>query len=297
MALLRPFPRRCSSQLTPLNDPGSARTAFGVDRLWQSAQHPRRLAVVLTVCLLVPQPACDRAGPPPQEEYRILRVLPHDAEGYTQGLVFLDGRLFESTGQYGRSSVRELDPASGAVLRSRSLGEEYFAEGLAAVRGELVQLTWKEGVAFVIDPRSLDVVRTYGYEGEGWGLCFDGTTVFMSNGTDTLYRRDPESFAIVGRLPVTKAGFPLSRLNELECVGQTILANVFLSDDIVRIDKTTGHVTGIIDGYGLAGSGRRPDDPNAVLNGIAYEPTRGTLFVTGKLWPSLLEIALAGEHR
>jgi len=207
--------------------------------------------------------------------------------------VFLDGHLFESTGQYGRSALRELDPATGRILRSRDLGAEYFGEGLAAVRGQLVQLTWKEGVAFVIDPASLEVVRTQSYEGEGWGLCSDGETVFMSNGTDTLYQRDPMSFSVVNRVPVTKGGFPLSRLNELECVGRHILANVFLSDEIVRIDKVTGEVVGTLDGYALAGSGRRPSDPNAVLNGIAYDPAKGTYFVTGKLWPSLLEITLA----
>lgn len=220
---------------------------------WQRATHPGRQLVVLLACLLVPQPACNQPGPPPTEEYRVLGVLPHDAEGYTQGLVFLNGRLFESTGQYGRSSIRELDPSTGTVLRSRPLTEEYFGEGLAAVGGRLVQLTWKEGRAFVIDPESLDVVGTHTYEGEGWGLCSDGTAVFMSNGTDTLYQRDPQSFAIVDRLGVTKAGFPLSGLNELECVGRTILANVFLTDEIVRIDKATGRVTGVIDGYWLAG--------------------------------------------
>ena len=264
-------------------------------RSWGDAPHPKRLLVVLIACLLVPQPACNQPGPPPVEEYRILTVVPHDAGSYTQGLVFLDGRLFESTGQYGRSSLRELEPATGTVLRSRPLTEEYFGEGLAVVGDRLVQLTWKEGVAFVIDPETLDVVRTYTYEGEGWGLCSDGTTVFMSNGTDTLYQRDSQSFAIVDRLPVTKAGFPLSGLNELECVGESILANVFLSDEIVRIDKSTGRVTGVIDGYWLAGPGQRPADPNAVLNGIAYEPTRGTLFITGKLWPAMLEITLTRE--
>jgi len=248
--------------------------------------------VIATACLL-PQPACTRPGPPPTEEYRVLRVVPHDPDGYTQGLVFMDGHLFESTGRYGRSALRELDPASGRILRSRPLGAEYFGEGLAAVRGQLVQLTWKEGIAFVIDPASLEVVRTHRYEGEGWGLCSEGDAVFMSNGTDTLYQRDPTSFAVVNRVPVTRSGFPLSRLNELECVGPHILANVFLTDEIVRIDKVTGEVVGTLDGYALAGSGRRPSDPNAVLNGIAYDPARGTYFVTGKLWPSLLEIALA----
>ena len=114
----------------------------------------------------------------------------------------------------------------------------------------------------------------------------------MSNGTDTLYQRNPQSFAIDKRIPVTEAGFPVRRLNELECVGQTILANVFESDKIVRIDKATGKVVSEIDGYGLAGSGDQPDNANAVLNGIAYDPAKNTYFITGKLWPSLLEIAL-----
>lgn len=222
-------------------------------------------------------------------------MLQHDPKSFTQGLVFLGGRLFESTGEYGHSSIRELDPNSGVTLRSRALDKKYFGEGLAAVHGRLVQLTWKAGVAFVIDPSSLGVVHTYHYEGEGWGLCADGEGVFMSNGSDTLYQRDPDSFAVTKRIPVTKAGFPVRRLNELECVGQTILANVFMSDEIVRIDKATGKVVGDIDGYGLAGSGHRPDDANAVLNGIAYDSAKGTYLVTGKLWPTMLEIVLGNR--
>lgn len=251
-----------------------------------------RMRAGAAMLLLLAQLACGGQRPPPSVRYRVLRVLPHDPQAFTQGLVFLDGRLFESTGQYGHSAVRELDPNTGAVLRSRSLDKRYFGEGLAAVQGRLVQLTWKAGVAFVIDPASLNVVRTYEYAGEGWGLCSDGNAVFMSNGSDTLYERDPGSFAITKRIPVTEAGFPLRRLNELECVGQSVFANVFESDKIVRIDKITGKVVSQMDGYGLAGSGHRPDDPDAVLNGIAYDAAKGTYLVTGKLWPSLLEISI-----
>jgi glutamine cyclotransferase len=228
-------------------------------------------------------------------DYQIVRTLPHDPEAYTQGLVFKDGFLFESTGRYGSSSVRKTDPETGEILQITQLGEEYFGEGLALVGSELFQLTWKTGVAFVYDSDSLTLERTLKYDGEGWGLCFDGESLFMSDGTDRLVRRDPATFTEIGALKVTENGFPVWRLNELECVGNHIFANVYETTRILRIEKATGRVVSEIDGFPLSAAAKRAPDPGAVMNGIAYDPETGAFFLTGKLWQSLFEVRLEGS--
>ena len=243
--------------------------------------------------LLLAAAGCDQSVP--TLEYRILRTLPHDSLAYTQGLVFHDGVFFESTGRHGTSSVRRVDPESGAVLQMHELAEEYFGEGLAMVGEELFQLTWQSGRAFVYDAESLEVLRSYEYEGEGWGLCFDGESLFMSDGSSSLQRRDPRSFAVIEKIPVTKDGFSVSRLNELECVREEIFANIFQTNRIVRIDKRTGEVSGEIDAFGLSAATPRTPDSDAVFNGIAYDPASGHFYVTGKLWPRLFEIEILGN--
>jgi len=230
----------------------------------------------------------------PTLEYRIIRQLPHDPGAYTQGLLYHDGLLFESTGRHGSSSVRRVDPESGEVLASREVPEEYFGEGLALVGDRLIQLTWQSGVAFVYDVETLEGVGSYEYEGEGWGLCYDGQSLFMSDGSDKLLRRDPQTFEVLEEIQVTKDGFPVWRLNELECVGEAIYANVYQTNDIVRIDKRTGQVTGRLDAYGLSVATRRTTDPDAVLNGIAHDPSTGRFYMTGKLWPIMFEIEIQG---
>ena len=232
--------------------------------------------------------ACDQRVQP--LDYQIIRTLPHDPEAYTQGLVFRDGFLFESTGRYGTSSLRKTDLETGEILRITHLGDEYFGEGLALVESELYQLTWKSGLAFVYDSDSLTLKRTLEYQGEGWGLCFDGESLFMSNGTDRIQLRDPVTFATTGELRVTENGFPVWRLNELECVGEDIFANVYQTTRILRIEKATGRVVSEIDGFPLSAAARRVPDPEAVLNGIAHDPETGSLFLTGKLWQSLFEV-------
>lgn len=228
-------------------------------------------------------------------EYQILRTLPHDPEAYTQGLVFREGILFESTGRYGASTIRRTNAETGEILRLTPLPEEHFGEGLAMVGSELYQLTWKAGLAFVYDPDSLSLKRTLEYTGEGWGLCFDGDLLFMSDGSDRLFLRDPATFEVRGELRVTENGLPVWRLNELECVGDHIYANVYQTARIVRIDKASGEVDGYIDGFRLSAAAKRVPDPEAVLNGIAHDPERGTLLVTGKLWQSLFEIRIPQE--
>ena len=231
--------------------------------------------------------------PPPAElRYELRRTLPHDAGAYTQGLLIHDSIFYESTGRYGRSEVRQVEIASGRVLLSHPLSNEHFGEGLARVGDRLVQLTWKAGLAFVYDAATLQPLDTLEYEGEGWGLCHDGESLFMSNGSDTLQRRDPNTFGLLEEVRVTRNDSPVRNVNELECVGEDIYANVYGSNEIVRIERATGVVTGVLDAEALALASRRPEHGGSVFNGIAYDGRTGTFYVTGKLWPVMFEIEL-----
>jgi glutaminyl-peptide cyclotransferase len=250
-------------------------------------------AALLTMCVASLLTACGQATTATLQP-ELVRVLPHDPAAYTQGLLLHEGRLYESTGQYGSSSVREVDPETGAVLRVTNLPEQYFGEGLALVGERLIQLTWKEQVAFVYDLHTLALRDTLHYEGEGWGLCYDGDSLFMTNGGSTLFLRDPDSFRITDRRTITLGGVPLSRVNELECVGDDIYANVYLTDLIVRIDKATANVVAVFDAANLTAGGR-PANPDAVLNGIAWDGRTGTFYITGKLWPTLYQVRLVED--
>ena len=229
----------------------------------------------------------------PSIEYEILGTFPHDPAAYTQGLLFHDGHLLESTGRYGESSVRRVDVPTGEVVAQVAVDSALFGEGLARVGSELVQLTWKSGRAFVYDLTTFERLREFTYEGEGWGLCHDGESLWMSDGSSALERRDPETFAVLSTVEATRGGAPQRRLNELECVDDWIYANVYQTDIIVRIDKNTGEVLGEIDLSSVPLSARRPGDIDAVLNGIAYVPETGVFLVTGKLWPKLLALRLS----
>jgi glutaminyl-peptide cyclotransferase len=230
-----------------------------------------------------------------QISFQIAATFPHDPAAYTQGLLFHDGFLFESTGQWGASTIRKVDAQSGEVVASTALDSMYFAEGLARVGSELIQLTWKAGVAFVYDLERLDVLREFQYSGEGWGLCYDGSALFMSDGTSTIVRRDPTTFEVLSQIDVKARGFSQSNLNELECVGDHIYANVYLTNRIVRIDKLTGEIGGELDGFELSVASRKPQGREAVLNGIAYIPETGIFLVTGKLWPTLFALRLTAD--
>ena len=216
----------------------------------------------------------------------------HDSEAFTQGLEMHDGSLYESTGLYGHSSLREIDPLSGQVIRQTKLNESLFAEGITVVGDSIVMLTWKEGVALVFDIESLTVIANHTYSGEGWGLCYDGTHLVMSNGTSELAFRNPEDFTLVSILRVTDQGNEVSLLNELECVGQTVYANVWGSDSIVAIDKSTGEVGLTIDASMLAEN--ESDGYNNVLNGIAYVSEQDAFLITGKNWTSM-HLVLFGD--
>jgi len=216
----------------------------------------------------------------------------HDSEAFTQGLEMHNGSLYESTGLYGHSSLREVDPLSGQVIRQTELDESLFAEGITVVGDSIVMLTWKEGVALVFDIESLTIIANHTYSGEGWGLCYDGTHLVMSNGTSELAFRNPEDFTLVSILRVTDQGNEVSLLNELECVGQTVYANVWGSDSIIVINKSTGEVGLTIDASMLAEN--ESDGYNDVLNGIAYVSEQDAFLITGKNWTSM-HLVLFGD--
>jgi glutaminyl-peptide cyclotransferase len=253
----------------------------------------------LAFLLLFSLAACQQ--PPRDLVPEILNAYPHDPAAFTQGLLWHEGRLFESTGQYGESTLREVVPETGEVVRSLPLDARYFAEGLARVGDDLIQLTWREGTAFRYALATFELKRTYTYDTEGWGLCYDGAHLYMSDGSARLYRRDPETFAVtrtvVVREEVGGQETPVTRLNELECVGPHVYANVWLTDDLVRIDKESGRVVARIDASGLLSAGERAAlGPDAVLNGVAYNPERDTFYLTGKLWPHLFEVRFVSRR-
>lgn len=244
--------------------------------------------------------------PPPILVPEVLEVYPHATDAYTQGLVFQDGQLYESTGQRGQSSVRLVDLESGEVLQKTDVDAAYFAEGLALVDDRLIQITWQSETAFVYDYETFEQIGTFDYtgEGEGWGLCYDGEALYMSNGSDTITLRDPETFAILDTVQVTLLDQPISMfslrgrridlLNEMECVGDEIYVNAWQTDLIIRFDKTSGAVTGLIDASQLLTLDEREAvftaSTDNVLNGIAYDAENDEFLLTGKRWPKLFRV-------
>jgi glutamine cyclotransferase len=256
----------------------------------------RACTVLLLAVIAMPSAAQDMsasalARPPEKIAYTIVNTYPHDRDAFTQGLVYRDGHLYESTGLNGRSSLREVELATGKVLRKHDVEPQYFAEGLADVGQHLVQLTWQSQVGFVYDRKTFKLERTFKYLGEGWGLVHDGKRLILSDGSATLRFLDATTFVENGRLEVTYQGQPMRQLNELEMVKGDLLANVWGTPFIVVIDLASGRVTGQIDCTTLLG----PEDrtpPVDVLNGIAWDAKKERLFVTGKLWPKLFELRL-----
>jgi glutaminyl-peptide cyclotransferase len=226
----------------------------------------------------------------------VVQSYPHDPQAFTQGLVYAEGRLFESTGQVGHSSVREVELATGAVLRRHDVPPPHFAEGLALHEGRLYQLTWQSQRGFLYDAASLQPMGEFSYAGEGWGLTVtpDGRSLVMSDGTATLRFLDPNTFAVQRTLTVTDAGRTVPDLNELELVKGELWANVWLTRRLVRIDLVSGRVTGWVDLTGLPLPEHLTGDED-VTNGIAYDAGGDRLFVTGKYWSRLYEIRVVAR--
>jgi glutamine cyclotransferase len=219
-----------------------------------------------------------------------VRSYPHDPGAFTQGLEYADGFLYEGTGLNGRSSIRKVKLETGEVVQQRSLGSEYFGEGITLWKGSLFQLTWTTQIGFVYDKATFSPRRSVSYSGEGWGLTHDASSLIMSDGSAALRFLDPSTFAERRRITVSDNGVPIKQLNELEFVKGEILANVWTTDFVARVAPGTGRVTGWIDLRGLLTLRDRQEVD--VLNGIAYDEAGDRLFVTGKLWPRVFEIKL-----
>lgn len=256
---------------------------------------PRQCVLLFFLCALA-EPAIT---PPPSshsEGFQIIHVYPHDSRAFTQGLIYVDGHLYESTGLLGRSSLRLVDLSTGQVLQKHDLPSEYFGEGLTDWGSNLIQLSWTTHEGFVYDRFSFSLLQTFAYDGEGWGLTHDDTQLIMSDGTSYLRFLDPKSFRVTRRIHVLDvAGHAVENLNELEYIHGEIYANIWQTDEIIRISPRTGKILGRIDLSGIIDEDEL-EGPGAVLNGIAYDSTGDRLFITGKLWPKLFEIKIV-PHR
>lgn len=215
----------------------------------------------------------------------------HDSQAYTQGLEFYEGRLFESTGVYGESSLREVNLSTGEVIRSVNLSEDEFGEGITFVDDQIFQLTWKQGIAYRYDVETFEVVQTYNYEGQGWGLAYDGNQLIMSDGSDVLQFRNATTFEVESTLDVTLNNESLGQLNELEMYDGLLLANVYQTEQIVGIDLSSGVVVWNINASGLKTEG------GEVLNGIAHDASTNSLWITGKYWSKMYNISFDEPER
>ena len=251
----------------------------------------KRIAFGLLAAVFLIQAGCGQTSSSSSKPYEVVHTYPHDRQAFTQGLLYLDGALYESTGLNGHSSLRKVDLQTGKVLQKADVPVQYFAEGLAALDGKLYQLTWQDKTAFVYDLKTFKLETNFSYPYEGWGLTTDGRQLILSDGTDLIRFINPADFAVGKTIQVREHGLAVVNLNELEYIKGEIFANVWQTDDIVRINRDTGEVTGRISFAGLLDPADR-DSTTDVLNGIAYDAAGDRLFITGKFWPKLFEIRL-----
>jgi glutaminyl-peptide cyclotransferase len=247
---------------------------------------PRSFSSAATLSVLLAA-GCAHAA----DGYRVVHAYPHDEHAFTQGLVYVDGHLYESTGIRGQSSLREEDLETGRILRMQLVPGNYFAEGLTDWKNTLVQLTWESHTGFVYDRATFRMLRTFHYDSEGWGLTHDARSLILSDGTATLRFLDPDTFRELRRITVKDRGRPITQLNELEFIHGEIYANVWHSDRIARISPQSGRVLGWINLKGIIPQNQLSSN-EAVLNGIAYDSAHDRLFVSGKLWPKIFEIVV-----
>ncbi len=231
-----------------------------------------------------------------KRHFSVVRVYPHDPDAFTEGLIYIDGALYESTGLRGRSSIRKVDLESGKIQSTTSLSEQYFGEGLTDWRGSLVVLTWTSQTGFIFDQTTFQLMREFKYPGQGWGLTHNGSVLYMSDGTSVIRILDPETLQQTNTINVTADGTPLEGLNELEWINGEIYANVWKTNTIAEIDSLSGHVVGLLDMSNLLETSQLMQKPIHELNGIAYDSKNDHLLVTGKMWPVLFEIAIEPLH-
>jgi glutamine cyclotransferase len=242
---------------------------------------------VLVIVFNFGQTPIDSASPT-LYTYQIIKTHQHDTTAFTEGLVFNDGVLYESTGEYGSSSLRQVNLENGVVQHEFLLPNQYFGEGLTVVNDSLVQLTWREKIGFIYDKKTFSLIGNFSYSSEGWGLTFNGSDLIMSDGTSKLTFLDPVTFQMVGQVNVHDGNTPVTNINELEYINGDVYANIWLQQKIAIINPQTGTVKGWIDLTGIYQSNNTDD----VLNGIAYDSQTDKLFVTGKDWPNLYEITI-----
>ena len=255
------------------------------------------ILIGFTMLACAPAPGSSIAAqrkPAPVQSYKVIATFPHDTSSFTQGLVFAsDGQLYESTGLQGESTLRRVDIATGQTLQRIDVPAQYFAEGLALVGDELLQLTWQNKIGFVYDRTTFKQKRTFSYTTEGWGIAYDGTAnLVMSDGSDTLTFLDPKTFAATKTLRIMEAGRPVGNLNELEWIEGEIWANVWMTDRIARISPNSGEVNAWIDLSSLYPASQRMP-PADVMNGIAYDKATRRIYITGKKWPRLYQIVVS----
>jgi glutamine cyclotransferase len=230
----------------------------------------------------------------PRYTYKIITTYPHDRTAFTQGLIYQDGCFYESTGLYGRSSLRKVELKTGMILKKHSLPSLFFGEGITLLGTKIIQLTWKSRMGFVYNKESFEVLQTFHYPTSGWGITNDGRQLIMSDGSSTLFFLDPETFKEVDKIEVLdQDGIAIKGINELEYIKGEIFANIWPTTRIARISLKTGRVTGWIDLAGIVPLEKDAD----VLNGIAYDEKNDRLFVTGKLWPKVFEIDLVAPQK
>lgn len=255
-----------------------------------------RFRILLALCLLLAWVPYAQAAAIPVYGFRVVKRYPHDTSAFTEGLFFLDGVLYESTGEPGQSRVRKVDLDSGRTLQQIKLPPQYFGEGIVAWGHRLIQLTWQHQRGFIYDLATLKRIGGFRYQGEGWALTRNARHIFMSDGSPDIRVLDPQTLRQVRTIHVTADGQPVRNVNELEWVKGQIYANIWLTQRIARIDPANGHVVGWIDLEGLFDHTTLPNPTDDVLNGIAYDAAHDRLFVTGKRWPWLFQIRLVPAH-
>lgn len=251
--------------------------------------------LVLTGKVLGQSPSSRNKSHTPEYGFEVVRQFPHDSAAFTQGFTYHNGFFYEGTGREGQSSLRQVEPETGRLVRKAELAPELFGEGIAVFEQDVIQLTWLSHVGFVYDLSDFHLLRTFTFPGEGWGLATDGRDLFMSDGSSEIRVLDAHTFREKRRIQARDGGKPVGKLNEMEFVEGEIYANIWHSDRIARISPQTGQVVGWIDLTGILGPFYQRE-AEAVLNGIAYDSKWKRLFVTGKLWPKIFEIRVVPKH-
>lgn len=261
-------------------------------------RYPAVLLVLLVAATMACRPSANagadsktKSAPPSVLSYQLINIFPHDTQAFTQGLEFHDGKIYESTGEEGSSSLRTVELQTGSVLRKIEVPPPYFAEGMTVLNNKIYQLTWQHHLGFIYDFQSFEKIGQFTYQGEGWGLTNDGKSLILSDGTNRIRFLDADSFQVTKTIAVFDGLKPVNELNELEYVKGQIFANIWHNNRIAIINPDNGSLEGWLDLTGLLPAGQ-VQDQEAVLNGIAYDQTGDRLFVTGKLWPSLFEIRI-----